>query len=159
MYLFISLTHAQNNITVAGFTGGEMDSFLQVAELLFAELLTDPEEVYCWTLHVDLVRLLESDSFTPSQRATLRTKTIEWKALMVKLYGEVQVQGAPLSFAFPNFELVEHWADQIEFLGPPWFQDTKLWERCHLAAKRIVGRSNRRDTERDILLKVRLLNC
>jgi hypothetical protein len=28
----------------------------------------------------------------------------------------------PLSFSFPNFEWCEHWAEQIRFLGPVWFQ-------------------------------------
>ncbi len=59
---------------------------------------------------------------------------------MVKQYGnmmekrssgrvENESETAKVSFGFPNFETCEHWAELIWFLGPPEFQDTKLWEQ------------------------------
>ena len=48
---------------VAGLTGGEIDSFLQVAELLFKEQVSDLQELKCWQVHVDIVWLLQQDGF------------------------------------------------------------------------------------------------
>jgi hypothetical protein len=38
----------QGKVVVVGLTGGEMDSFLQVAELLFKECMSNPQECECW---------------------------------------------------------------------------------------------------------------
>lgn len=84
----------------------------------------------------------------------LQADIIEWKRQMVEIYSNITHHGALLSFSFPNFKLVKHWVDQIWFLGPAWYQDTKLWEWCHLAAKQAVHWTNRKDPECDILLKV-----
>lgn len=58
-----------------------------------------------------------------------------------------------LSFKFPNFEVAGHWPRLIRFLGPPWFQDTRLWEHRHLAAKTTARRTNQHNTELAILTK------
>lgn len=65
--------------------------------------------------------------------------------------------GDPLSFNFPNFEMCEHWGEQIRFLGPVWFQDTLLFEQRHLSAKTMCQRTNQQANERDILIKVQTL--
>ena len=162
-----------------------MDSFLQVAELLFRERVSDPQERECWRVHVDIIRLLQQDSFSANDLEKLEKLTKRWKHLMVKLYGGVaERQRAtsskkkrskkrsrtaktaasdtttsgekPLSFSFPNFEVAQHWPELIRFLGPPWVQDTRLWEQRHLAAKTTARRTNQINTERAILIKVRV---
>jgi hypothetical protein len=145
--------------------------------------LIPDEEMACWEEHIDIIRLLQGDRFTNSTLTTLTSKVLRWKAEMVRLYGNVtekmstsgrrgdgaitsgtsDTSGAitdgegevKLSFSFPNFETCEHWAELIRFLGPPEFQDTKLWEQRHLAAKRMCARTNKRNITRDVLVKVR----
>ncbi len=176
-------------MAVAGLTGGEMDSFLQVAELLFKERVSDPQERECWRIHVDIVRLLQQDSFDANDLDKLEKLTKRWKHLMVKFYGGVaERQRAtsskktsskktrskkrsrtaetaassmtsrekPLSFKFLNFEVAQHWPELIRFLGPPWVQDTRLWEQRHLTVKMTAHRTNQINTELAILVKVRL---
>jgi hypothetical protein len=55
---------------------------------------------------------------------------------------------------YPNFEVCEHWIELIDFLGPPWLQNTRLWEQGHSAAKKTAQRTNMRNITRDILIKV-----
>jgi hypothetical protein len=146
----------RGTVTVAGFIGGEMDSFLQIAELLFASLIPD-DELECWTLHINIVRQLEADAFIRTALNMLKDDISLFQASMVKLYGVGSEEGDPQSFAFPNFETASHWADQIHFLGPPWSQDTMLWERCHHPAKKTIERTNKRNCEKDVTRKVRAL--
>ena len=162
-----------------------MDSFLQVPELLFKERVSDPQERECWRIHVDIVRLLQQDSFDTNDLDKLEKLTKRWKHLMVKFYsGVAERQRAtslkktrskkrswtaetvasdtttsgekPLSFKFPNFEVAQHWLELIRFLGPPWVQDTRLWEQRHLTVKMTAHRTNQINTELAILVKVRL---
>ncbi|ELR14995.1 uncharacterized protein ACA1_211490, partial [Acanthamoeba castellanii str. Neff] len=140
----------------------------------------------CWQIHVDIVRLLQQESFDANDLEKLEKLTKRWKHLMVKFYGGVaERQRAtsskktrskkrskkrsrtaetaasdtttsgekPLSFKFLNFEVVQHWPELICFLGPPWVQDTCLWEQRHLAAKMTAHRTNQINTERAILVK------
>ncbi|ELR15783.1 uncharacterized protein ACA1_078340 [Acanthamoeba castellanii str. Neff] len=60
---------------------------------------------------------------------------------------------AKVSFRFPNFETCEHWAELIQFLSPPEFQDTKLWEQQHLVAKCMCTRMNQCNITHNILVK------
>ncbi|ELR18787.1 uncharacterized protein ACA1_166450 [Acanthamoeba castellanii str. Neff] len=169
-------------LVVAGLTGGEMDSFLQVTELLFREWVSDLQEHECWHVHVDIVHLLQQDSFSANDLDKLEKLTKRWKHLMVKLYGSVAewqcvmslkkkwlkkclwtaemvasdmtMSGEkPLSFSFLNFEVMQHWPELICFLGPPWVQDTCLWEQWHLVAKMTVCCTNQINTEWVILIK------
>ncbi len=82
-------TDMQGKVAVAGLTGGEMDSFLQIAELLFRERVSNPQEHQCWRIHVNIVCLLQQDSFTANDLDELERATKRWKHLMVKLYGTV----------------------------------------------------------------------
>jgi hypothetical protein len=85
----------------------------------------------------------------------LTAMIILFKSAMVRLYADVRDSaGKLLSVIFPNLELASHWPNQIRFLGPPWCQDTKLWEQCHLPARLTLTRTNQRFCERDILGKV-----
>jgi hypothetical protein len=172
-------------LVVVGLTGGEMDSFLQVAELLFREQVSDPQECKCWRIHVNIVCLLQQDSFSANDLDKLEKLTKRWKHLMVKLYGGVAEQQCatsskkkwskkcsqmaemvasdmmtsrekPLSFSFPNFKVTQHWPELIRFLSPPWVQDTPLWEQWHLMAKMTACRTNQINTEWAILIKVRV---
>jgi hypothetical protein len=155
-----------------------MDSFIQVAELLFMPLVRDTQEIVCWRLHVDIVRFLQRESFTSQDLEKLGSMILRWKRMMVELYGDVKDQRktktrktkkakknetgataesddtANVSFNFPNFEVCEHWPELIRFLGPPWFQDTRLWEQRHLSAKTTARRTNQQATERAVLIKV-----
>ena len=79
----------QGKLVVAGLTGGEMDSFLQVAEVLFKERVSDPQELECWWVHVDIIQLLQQDGFDAHDLNKLEKATKRWKHLMVKLYGDV----------------------------------------------------------------------
>jgi hypothetical protein len=74
---------------VAGLTGGEMDSFLQITELLFKEWVSDPQERKCWRLHVDIVRLLQQETYDAIDLNNLEMMTKRWKYLMVKIYSGV----------------------------------------------------------------------
>ncbi len=150
----LSLPCSQNKVVVAGLTSGEMDSFLQIAELLFAGVILD-DELACWSLHVDIVQQLEASSYSVDDLTTLMAMIILFKSAMVRLYADVRdLAGKLLSVIFPNLELASHWPDQIRFLGPPWCQDTKLWEQCHLPARVTLTRMNQRFCERDVLGKV-----
>ena len=164
-----------------------MDSFLQIAELLFKERVSDLEERECWRIHVDIVRLLQQDSFDPNDLNNLEKMTKRWKYLMVKIYGGVADQQQAttskktqlkrkrswttkkaasmatmmskklLSFKFPNFKVAQHWQELIRFLSPPWVQDMRLWEQRHLMAKMTARCTNQINTELVILVKVWLL--
>jgi hypothetical protein len=155
--------------------------------VLFKEQVSDPQELECWQIHIDIVQLLQQDSFDTHNLNKLEKATKRWKHLMVKLYGDVveeRKQPASsrkksskkqpkkksrttkrtatnageketlLSFKFPNFEVAEHWSELIRFLGPPWVQNTQLWEQRHLAAKTTARRTNQINTELAILVKV-----
>ena len=168
---------------MAGLTGGEMDSFLQVTKLLFRELVSNPQEHKCWHIHINIIHLLQQDSFSANNLNKLEKLTKRWKHLMVKLYGGVAKQQhttslkkkwskkhswtakmaasdttasreKPLSFSFPNFKVTQHWPELIHFLSPPWVQDTCLWEQQHLMAKMTMCHTNQINTERVILIKV-----
>jgi hypothetical protein len=187
LLLLIDLLNQCNNceqgkLAVMGLTGGEMDSLLQITKLLFKEKLSNPLERECWRTHVNIVHLLQQESFNANDLTTLERATKRWKYLMVKLYGNVieqpqatnvrQTKKAQstsnaastraaatmseklLSFKFPNFEVVQHWPEIIRFLGPPWVQDTSLWEQQHLAAKTTVHHTNQINTKQAILIKV-----
>jgi hypothetical protein len=173
----------QGKLVVAGLTGGEMDSFIQVAEVLFLKLLPSFEEWQCWMLHINIMRLLQHDSFSNSNLMELNCMTKEWKLAMVQLYSKVlnwrkqdgqtmtrkksmtqkqqqvtmatsKTETKQISFKFPNFKVTEHWPELIHFLGPPWFQDTKLWEFQHLEAKMTAQLMNQQNMEHTILIKV-----
>jgi hypothetical protein len=88
-FIITNTTTQQGKLVVAGLTGGEMDSFLQIAELLFREWVSDLEECKCWCIHVDIVCLLQQDSFTANNLNKLERATKRWKHLMVKLYGGI----------------------------------------------------------------------
>ncbi|ELR12033.1 uncharacterized protein ACA1_353350 [Acanthamoeba castellanii str. Neff] len=83
------MTNGHGKVVVAGLTGGEMDSFLQVAELLFKEQVSDPQERKCWQIHVNIIRLLQQESFNTNNLKKLEKLTKRWKHLMVKFYGGV----------------------------------------------------------------------
>ncbi len=162
-----------------------MDSFLQVAELLFKERVSDPQERECWRIHVDIVHLLQQDSFNANDLDKLKKLTKRWKHLMVKFYSGIAerqhvmslnkmqlkkwswtakmvasnttMSGEKLlSFKFLNFKVVQHWLELIHFLSPPWVQDTRLWEQWHLVVKMTAHRTNQINTELAILVKVQL---
>ncbi|ELR18686.1 uncharacterized protein ACA1_394520 [Acanthamoeba castellanii str. Neff] len=78
-----------NGKVVVGLTGGEMDSFLQVAELLFKERVSNPQERECWQIHINIVHLLQQESFNANNLKKLKKLTKRWKHLMVKFYGGV----------------------------------------------------------------------
>ncbi len=145
--------------------------------------LIPDKEMACWEEHIDIIQLLQGDCFTNSTLMTLTSKVLWWKVEMVQLYsnmaekmstsrqhsdgtitsrtsntssaitdGEGEVK---LSFSFPNFKTCKHWAKLIQFLGPPEFQDTKLWEQQHLMAKHMCTRTNKHNITCNILIKVR----
>ncbi|ELR24549.1 uncharacterized protein ACA1_171220 [Acanthamoeba castellanii str. Neff] len=165
----------QGKVVVAGLTGGEMDSFLQVAELLFKERVSDPQERECWQIHVDIVRLLQQESFDANDLEKLEKLTKRWKHLMVKFYGGVaERQRATSSKEDAVEEAVEEAvadgrdggqrhdderreATQLqisELQGRATLAgDTRLWEQRHLAAKMTAHRTNQINTERAILVK------
>jgi hypothetical protein len=76
-------------LVVAGLTGGEMDSFLQITELLFKECMSNPREHECWCIHINIVHLLQQESFTANDLNNLKRLTKRWKYLMVKLYSGI----------------------------------------------------------------------
>lgn len=147
-----------------------MSSLLQVLEVCLRGLIMSPE-LECWTVHIDIVRMLfDNEEWSDEALERLSKATLLWKTKMVGLYGRVRTKETTkgkratqeneptettLSFSFPNFETCEHWADAIKFIGPPMFQDTTLWEQRHLAAKRLCRRTNQRNVTRDVLVKVR----
>lgn len=171
-YSEIQLTLTPQSITAL--TGGELESLMQVIEVCLMGLILD-EEQECLEVHIDIIRILQGQHFTDSTLAMLMLKICWWKGEMVRLYGDVtekrrtagkrrrnddngidsESEMVKVSFAFPNFEMCEHWAELIWFLGPPKFQDTKLWEQRHLAAKRMCTRTNQRNITQDVLVKVR----
>ncbi|ELR11843.1 uncharacterized protein ACA1_363430 [Acanthamoeba castellanii str. Neff] len=153
---------------------GEMDSFLQITELLFKEWVSNPQECKCWRLHINIVHLLQQETYNAINLNNLKMMTKRWKYLMVKIYSGIAKQrqatqskrsqtGAAsntttsgkklLSFKFPNFKVTQHWSELIHFLGPPWVQDTRLWEQRHLTAKMTAHRTNQINTELTILVK------
>ncbi|ELR13517.1 uncharacterized protein ACA1_247210 [Acanthamoeba castellanii str. Neff] len=157
-------------VVVAGLTGGEMDSFLQVAELLFKERVSDPQERECWQIHVDILEKLtkrwkhlmvkfyggvaERQRATSLKKTRLKKRSKKWSRTAETVASDMMTSGEkPLSFKFPNFEVAQHWPELIRFLGPPWVQDTRLWEQRHLAAKMTAHRMNQINTERAILVK------
>lgn len=148
--VWVNVHTLQSKIVVApGMTGGEMESFLQVAEILLMGLVNDEKEMETWYQHVNIVRFLHRESFTEEDTEILKEMIITWKHHMCEVYG-------PLGYnlCFPNFEVCEHWWSQIHYLGPPWLQNTKLWEHCHLEAKKTCKRTNQRNTENAVLRKV-----
>ena len=66
-----------------------MDSFLQVTKLLFRELVSNPQEHKCWHIHINIIHLLQQDSFSANDLNKLKKLTKRWKHLMVKLYGGI----------------------------------------------------------------------
>jgi hypothetical protein len=172
-----------------------MESLMQVLEVCLLGLVKDKKELDCWRLHLDIVDLLNHESFNEEELKRLTAMTLQWKQSMVDLYGDVRMingkkekrktvngkrkrkrsakdddkeeeevipatptspVGKKLSFSFPNFETCEHWEQQIAFLGPPWFQDTKLWEQRHQDARRTTRRTNQCNITADVLIKVPL---
>jgi hypothetical protein len=173
----------QGKVVVVGLTGGKMDSFLQVTKLLFREWVSNLQECKCWCVHVDIVCLLQQDSFSTNDLEKLEKLTKRWKHLMVKIYSSIAEQQhvtsskkmqlkkclwmvktaasnmmmsgeKPLSFSFPNFKVAQHWPELIHFLSPPWVQDTCLWEQWHLVAKMTMCHTNQINTKCTILIKV-----
>ena len=61
----------------------------------------------------------------------------------------------PLSLELPNFKVISHWEQQIEFLGPPWLQSTALWERKHQECKTMMRKTNMRHLDKAVLINVR----
>ncbi len=153
-----------------------MESLVQIIEVCLLGLVKDKRELKCWEQHIDIIELLGQESFDEEDLNRLTKMILKWKQLMVELYGEVTMRtslnfsemgrshkrntedevrmGKKLSFEFPNFEVCEHWAELIHFLGPPWFQTTKLWEQRHQAARQITQRTNQRNITADVLIKV-----
>ena len=103
-------------------------------------LILDKEQK-CWELHINIICLLQGDHFTDAKLMILMSMVVCWKAVMVKQYGNVMEKRSSsrivenkskmvkVSFGFPNFKMCKHWVELIWFLGPPEFQDTKLWEQ------------------------------
>src|SRR5687767_6229961 len=116
--------------------GGEMDSIVQVIELLLTGLVMDQDELKSWHLHVDIIQFLEHNSFTEDELVELEMMIKQWQWLMVKTYSALGY-----NLESPNFETCLHWTSQIAFLGAPWFMDTKLWEQRHQEAKKTCRRT------------------
>lgn len=81
------MTH-KGKLVVAGLMGGEMESFVQIAEVVLLGLVDD-RELKSWRLHTDIIDLLRLDAPTEADLNELHTLTMEWKSLMVSLYGDV----------------------------------------------------------------------
>ncbi len=126
--------------------------------------LIPDEEQKCWELHIDIIRLLQGDHFTDAKLMILTSMVVCWKAAMVKQYSNMtekrsssrimESKTVKVSFRFPNFEMCKHWAELIWFLGPPEFQDMKLWEQQHLAVKRMCAHINQCNITCNVLIKV-----
>lgn len=55
-------------------------------------------------------------------------------------------------FDYVNFQTCKHWIQQIQFLGIPLEQDTKLDEHMHCEVKQIATRiTNFKNTEKETL--------
>jgi len=73
---------------VASLTGGEMESLLQVLEVCLRGLLKQ-DELKCWTLHINIVRLLrDGEEWTDEVLQQLTNHTIQWTEKMICLYGK-----------------------------------------------------------------------
>lgn len=156
-----------------------MESLIQVLEACLLDLGLPQSELECWQQHIDLIALLNQDSFSTTDLDMIHSLALKWKRSMVQLYGDFippectkthkrkkhqstrhkkpltpAKPPKPLSFNFPNIETIEHWRELIDFLGPPWFQSTKLWEQRHLVAKATARRTNMRNITRDVLTNV-----
>jgi hypothetical protein len=160
-----------------------MVSVLQVLEICLLGLVGE-EELECWRLHIDIINFLERQSFTREERQHLTDMVTRWKEQMYQIYRVLirqaqqedsrhrkrrkattsRKRGAPagrtsedepLSLEMPNFEVISHWEQQIEFLGPPWLQSTALWERKHQECKMMMRKTNMRHLDKAVLINVR----
>jgi hypothetical protein len=151
--------------SIMALTGGELESLAQVIEVCLMGLIPN-EEQKCWELHINIIHLLQGNHFTDTKLMILTSKIAHWKAAMVKQYSnmmekrsssrivENKSEMAKVSFRFPNFEMCKHWVELIQFLGPPEFQDTKLWEQQHLVAKCMCMCTNQCNITCNVLVKV-----
>jgi hypothetical protein len=72
-------------------TGGEMESLVQVLEVCLLKLVTEPQELKCWEIHIDILRQLARDELSDADLAHLHNMTLEWKEMIYDLYHEVLI--------------------------------------------------------------------
>jgi hypothetical protein len=66
----------------------------------------------------------------------------------------LQQQMVLLSHTYPKLEALHAWEDQVRFLGPPLFQNTKRFEQFHGPLKKVSQKSNHKDVAYNIMDKV-----
>jgi hypothetical protein len=134
----------QGRLALVSLKGGEMDTLMQVIEIVLCGLV-DNKDMAAWQLHVDILVMLLCDTHSQHYLVELQ-HLIAMSPTMMRLDSSNQpdddeVHGAsatPSDVAMertlnllniPNFKTISHVPEQISFLGPMWFQDTILYEQ------------------------------
>ena len=153
-----------------------MESICQIIEVCMVGYAT-VEQLECLRNHMDQLIKLRQTSLSDDDLDEAEALGLLWKtqfiALFTGVYEKVAKLGTnnysrshfslinsllgyvPLSLNFVNLETMEHWADQIRYLGAPWVQSTKLYEHCHHKCKKAARTTNGHNLERDVTLQVR----
>jgi len=138
-----------------------METVLQIIEVCLVDMVPT-EDLSCWREHVAMNALLCRSSWSETDLFELEQRISAWKAEFHRLHKDVldifqrnkQQVIKPLLFEFPNFGSIEHWVEQIPYIGPPWLQSTKLWEHRHLDCKVSIATTNLKQSHRDVMVKV-----
>lgn len=136
------------------YTAEHIECWLQVSPFCLLGLIT-PEDFDCWMEHMHAERQLWASTFDKHRLDNLQMDVDHWRyslknTLCLKADGQQEDDGmtdsndhsdpedgdagddgsqvltSGFTSCYPNFEAESHWADQIRFLGPVWFQDTKV---------------------------------
>lgn len=162
------LVQKSSSVNLKPLVGDQMETILQIIEECLISL-AHPDDLACWRAHVNLVELLRKPSFSESDLADLTMAIDDFKSRFHQVHADVcdvirtRKDGVAtsvsklLNLQFPNFGVLEHWPDQIRFLGAPSFQSTKVWEHRHLDSKRCCHNTNQKEFERDVMIRVRSL--
>jgi len=154
-----------HSVKLVRLVGDQMETILQIIEECLLGL-AHKEDILCWKAHIEMVELLRQSSFTNAGLAMLQGAVDHFKTefhrvhinvsdtITIRKDGTVTKKDKPLNLQFPNFGALEHWPEQIRYLGPPCLQSTKVWEHRHLDSKRCSHNTNQKEYERDTMLQV-----